>query len=520
MRTVLLLLGVLGASWCCIAAAQDLAFPFEADSQFAPANPIDELVLQALRDKGISPAHLCSDEVFVRRVFLDVIGRIPEPDEVIAFLEDGRPDKRALLIETLFQRGEYAEYWALKWCDLLRVKAEFPINLWPNAVQAYHHWIRDAMRDNMPYDAFARALLTSSGSNFRVPPVNFYRATQRRDPGGIADAVALTFMGTRLEHWSEKDRAALETFFSRVAYKSTAEWKEEIVYCNPAPCPSFTATFPDGVVVEIGPGTDPRLVFANWLIQPEDPWFTRNIANRAWSWLMGRGIIHEPDDLRPDNPPANAALLAYLEKELVTSGYDLRHVFRLILNSRTYQQSSVPRSNDPAAEALFAHYIVRQLDAEVLIDALCRIFGSTESYESPIPEPFTFIPERNPSVTLADGSITSPFLEMFGRPARDTGYEAERNSQPTDAQRLHMLNSSHIQKKIQSSVKLRDLLQRARTPRRVIDQIYLVILSRRPVETEIEAVEKYIEGSGLQPQQAAADVVWALINSKEFLFRH
>ena len=181
--------------------------------------------------------------------------------------------------------------------------------------------------------------------------------------------------------------------------------------------------------------------------------------NRVWSWLLGRGIIHEPDDIRPDNPPSNPELLAYLERELVAAHYDLKHIFRLILNSNTYQLSSIPETDHPQGDANFSHYLPRRLEAEVLIDAICQITGTTEKYSSPIPEPFTFIPENQRSIELADGSISSSFLEMFGRPARDTGLESERNNRPTAAQQLHLLNSSHIRRKIEQSPKLRELLQ-------------------------------------------------------------
>ena len=351
---------------------------FECSADFNAQNPIDTYMLAAWRRRGIEPANLCSDSVFVRRVYLDVIGTLPEPDDVLAFVADAPPDKRARLIDALLQREEFADYWALKWCDLLRVKAEFPINLWPNAVQAYHRWVHDAVRDGMPYDQFARQLLTSSGSNFRVPPVNFYRAVQGRDPAAIAAAVGLTFMGVRVDKWPEAQRAGMAAFFKRVAYKKTDEWKEEIVYCDFNSAEPLKAVFPDGVPVSIPPEKDPRAVFADWLIQPDNPWFTRNIANRVWSWLLGRGIIHEPDDIRPDNPPANPELLAYLQSELVAAHYDVRHLFRLILNSRTYQQSSIARTSDPQALAQFAFYPVRRLDAEVLIDALCWIGGAGE----------------------------------------------------------------------------------------------------------------------------------------------
>jgi hypothetical protein len=495
--------------------------PFEIESKYSTTNDIDTLLIATLRKKEIKPANLCSDEVFIRRVYLDVIGTLPEPQDVRIFLQDRSNDKRSVLIDILLQRKEFADYWSLKWCDILRVKAEFPINLWPNAVQAYHRWIHDCLKKNMPYDQFARELLTSSGSNFREPQVNFYRAIQGHNSSAIASAVALTFMGVRLEQWPQDRRSGMETFFSQVAYKQTAEWKEEIVYLTPAPTEPLKAVFPDGVTVQIPSGQDPRKVFADWLITPDNPWFARNIVNRIWSWLLGRGIIHEPDDIRPDNPTVNPELLACLENELVKADYDLRNIYRLILNSRTYQQSSIPRSNHPDAEALFAYYPVRRLYAEAIIDALYRLFGTPESYSSAIPEPFTFIPEENRSIELADGSITSQFLEMFGRPTRDTGLESERNNQISDAQSLHLLNSTHIRKKIETSTRLQTLITSSKGNRTIlINNVYLAIMSRLPTSVELAEVVKYFQTSGLNNRQAVNDIAWALINTKEFLYRH
>ena len=502
-------------------ADQGSAGPFEAGAGFAPKGPLDERVLAVLRERGIEPARHCSDPVFVRRVFLDAIGTLPTVAEVRAFQKDGRPDKRAALIDDLLTRETFADYWALKWCDLLRVKAEYPINLWPNGVQAYHRWIRDAIRRNQPYDRFVHELLTSSGSNFRVPAVNFYRAMQGREPSTIAAAVALTFMGVRLEGWPASRRADMQVFFARVACKSTGEWKEQIVHLDPAPADPVHAVFPDGSTVRIGAETDPRRVFADWLVAPRNAWFARNIVNRLWSWLFGRGIVHEPDDIRPDNPPSNAGLLAYLASEMVSADYDMRHMYRLILNSATYQQSPIPRSDHPDVTALFGHYPVRRLDAEVLIDALCRVGGAGETYASAIPEPFTFIPARQRSITLADGSISSPFLEMFGRPSRDTGLESERDNRPTAAQSLHLLNSSHVRDKIRRSPWLRRLVRSAGGNRRaLIRRLYLGLLSRVPTPQELATAVKYCDRERAASRQAAEDVAWALMNSKEFLFRH
>lgn len=509
--------------------------PFESDRHAAPPTRIDALVQSALRAKGIEPARPCSDEVFVRRVFLDLTGSLPEAAEVTDFLRNTAPDKRAALIDKLLARPEFADYWALRWGDLLRIKAEFPINLWPNAVQAYHQWLHDALAGNLRYDRFARELLTSSGSNFRVPPVNFYRASQGTDPPQLAAAVALTFMGSRIESWPKDRRAGMEALFSRLTFKPTAEWKEEIVCLNPEPHEPFEATLPDGRKVTINPGQDPRAVFADWLVTDANPWFARNYVNRAWSWFFGRGIVHEPDDLRPDNPPANPDLLEHLEKAFAAAHYDPKVLFRLITNSQTYQQSSIPRSTHPEAAALTAFYPVRRLEAEVLIDALCKISGTTERYDSPIPEPFTFIPEEQRTISLNDGSITSQFLEMFGRPPRDTGLESERNNTPSDAQRLHLLNSTHVQKKIEQSWKLRRLAENNRgNPGAVVRALYLTILSRPPTPAELTAIRdqfpqatpkdkktgKRNPNTSGNPKQTLDDLAWALVNSKEFLYRH
>lgn len=495
--------------------------PFESKNEAVSPSRIDSLVSDKLREHGIEPANLCSDEVFVRRVYLDMIGTLPTVSEVRLFLEDSNKDKRSRLIDTLFKRNEFVDYWTLKWCDLLRVKAEFPINLWPNAVQAYRRWIYEAVRENRPYNQFVRELLTSNGSNFRVPPVNFYRAVQGRESTAIAEAVALTFMGTRLAAWPEDKRTNMTAFFSRVAYKKTAEWKEEIVYSNPEASGPLDVVFPDGVRMHIKPNEDPRQIFTAWLIAKDNPWFARNIVNRIWAWLNGRGIIHEPDDIRPDNPPSNPELLAYLEKELVQNDFDLRHIYRLVLNSRTYQQSPIPQSSHPDAAALFAYYPVRRLDAEVLIDALDAIAGTGQVYLSAIPEPFTYIPEERRTITLEDGSITSSFLEMFGRPSRDTGLESERNNQVSDEQRLYLLNSTEVQRKIVNSKNLRNLMANCQDEGiGLIDAVYLCLLSRYPTESELAAAQKYFQIDGLKPPQVQQDLIWALINSKEFLYRH
>lgn len=485
---------------------------------------VDELVFGRLRELGLQPANVCSDAVFMRRAYLTVIGTLPTEAEARRFLEVTDTDKRARLIEALLKRDEFAEFWAMKWSDLLRVKAEFPIKLWPNAAQAYHHWIFTSLRDNKPFHHFVRQLLVANGSNFRDGEVNFYRAMQDRTPRGIAATVALTFFGERAEKWPPKKLDALAGFFAQVGYKSTAEWKEEIVYFDPAADKdglAKNAMFPDGRPAKIELGKqDPRVVFADWFLRPENPWFSRNIANRIWSWLMGRGIVHEPDDMRADNPPANPALLEFLQREFITSQCDMKHLFRVILNSQVFQLSSLPVKDTPEAAANFAHYPLRRLEAEVLIDALNQITSTQESYSSPIPEPFTFIPEDVRAVGLADGSITSSFLELFGRPPRDTGYESERNRNTSPSQRLHLLNSSHVQNKI----KVCPLVTRAEEGGddlpKLAEKIYLTLLSRRPTQEEITVLQNHRSVTYAGLPSVAADMVWGLVNQPEFFFNH
>jgi hypothetical protein len=396
-------------------------------------------------------------------------------------------------------------------------------------------------------------------------------------------------------------------FFSQIGYKPTSEWKEEHVFWDPLgvsaaagstapgraavaeigkppaaappammkagkaapPPPPPAAIFPDGTRADLPPNRDPREVFADWLVTPGNPWFTRCIANRVWAWLLGRGIIHEPDDIRPDNPPANPELLAHLEQELITARYDMKRLFRLILTSHTYQLSSMPRHNTREAEAAFASYPLRRLDAEVLIDAINRITGTSDLYTSAIPEPFTYIPESQPAIAIADGSITSPFLALFGRSARATGLFNERDNKPVPAQWLHLLNSSHIQRKLEQGPKLKAILEARRKPSETIEELYLTILSRFPSAQEVKNAEAMGQlqpartppaaapgkngrqaasaatpgKTGKQPAPVATtsgkagkqpppppavvkrredwiDLAWSLINSTEFLYRH
>jgi hypothetical protein len=439
-----------------------------------PASGLDRVLQELWLEAGHPVPEPCPDEVFLRRAHLDITGTLPTPAEVKDFLQDRSRFKRGELIDELLACDEYALYWSLKWGDLLRVKSEFPVNLWPNAVQAYHRWIYESLKANKPYDAMAREILTASGSNFRDPEVNFYRSAHSAEPEGIAEAVALTFMGSRYEAWRPDYQKALASVFTNLKFKKTAEWKEEIVYFDyTTPSEERRVIFPGGKAMTLQPDMDPRYAFADWLIQAENPWFARALVNRVWYWLIGQGIVHEPDDLREDNPPIHPKLLKCLEDEFVKADYDLKHLYRTILNSKAYQAESA--AGRIGADLAILQYNLRRLDAEVLADALCQVTGTYEEYSSLIPEPFTFIPRSERSIALADGSITSTFLEMFGRPSRDTGMVLERRDTSSPAQHLHMLNSTHIRKKIESGSALKRIYGNGKRPVEKLEHCYLTL---------------------------------------------
>jgi len=542
------------AAWYRLVAARQVVNLMESPDPPKPANGIDHAVFAKLKALNVEPG-LCSDAVFIRRAYLDLTGKLPSADEARAFIQNPDQNKRAALIDHLLEQPAHFDYWAMKWSDILRVKAEFPVKVWPNGAQAYHRWIWESLAQNKPYDQFARELLTSSGSNFRVGPVNFYRAIQNRTPEGIAASVALALMGTRVHPWPEERRAGMAAFFTQIGYKPTSEWKEEVVFWDPlnsvavpgsvAPgidnvAKSVTATnqipqalaqplsesgpleaaFPDGAKTTVPPGRDPREVFAEWLIRPENPWFAKTIANRTWAWAMGRGIIHEADDIRDDNPPSNPELLAYLEKELVSSGWNLKHLKRLIFTSPTYQLSPIARSDKPEAAANFASYLMRRVEAEVLIDALNEITGSADLYTSAVPEPVTYIPDAMNAVQVGDGSVSSSFLALFGRSGRDTGMETERVNELASPQWLYMLNSATIQNKLQSGPKLAALIAAGGTPQEVAERLYLTILSRLPTDADVKTLEEYAKIGVTKGRDMWIDLSWALVNSPEFLLRH
>jgi hypothetical protein len=499
---------------------QPLPAPFP---KIDPNNKIDELVFVKLQKLGFPPSEVCSDEVFLRRVYLDVIGCLPRADEVRAFLADPDPTKRAKLIDRLLERDEYADYWALKWGDLLRIKSEYPVRVWPRGVQTYHAWVRAGIAANKPYDQFVRELITANGSDFLVGPANYYRAVQKREPQTYAEATSVLFLGARLdcahchahptENWGQDDALGMAAFFSKVAIKATQEWKEEIVYFHqhggvyhPQKREYVNPKFLGGEVVEMPRDQDPRPGFAEWLTAPGNPLFAKVMANRVWFWLLGRGIVHEPDDFRSTNPPSNPELLDYLAQEFVAHKYDVKYMFRLILNSKTYQLSSKTNDLNRGDKANFSHHYLRRMGAEQLLDAVCQVTGAPDQFASWIPVPPTIMPAGSRAAQVFDGDIKNPLLDIFGRPLRDTPYECERKLESSVRQSLHMVNSDHFEGKVANSPNIQKLLQANKPDPETIDEIYLATLSRPPKPEERQKVLDYMSGAGRTvPPQLEAD---------------
>ena len=490
-----------------IVVPQPLPSPFPE----APANnKIDEFVVAKLKKLGIPPSELCSDPEFIRRAYLDVIGTLPTSAEARAFLADPDPQKRAKLIDQLLVREEFVDFWALKWGDLFRIKSGVGV-VRPAAGTAYYRWVRESIAQNMPYNQFVREIVTATGSIYEYGAANFFAPASNRDPQSFAEAVALIFMGARIgcarchshpvENWTLDDDLGLAAFFATVNFKKTNEWTEEIVYSNPKTILRHPKTgqvvkpkFLGGEVLELDGQEDPRAKFADWLISPQNPWFAKNIVNRIWFWLLGRGIVHEADDWRPTNPPENPELLQYLQEELVNNKYDLKHIFRLILNSRTYQLSSQPNPGNQKDFAHFSHYRVKRLGAEQLLDAVSQVTENWESFRNAVAAPIVTLPLGHRATQIPDGSTESPFLKLFGRAPRDASFESQRDSTPSLRQSLYLVNSDQFQAKVVNSPRIKRLIQEKKSDAEAIEELYFVTLARAPTEKEKQRVLEYMLG--------------------------
>ena len=504
--------------------------PFEAQLSIDENLPLNKILFAHWKKNGITPPAMASDAVFLRRLTLTAAGRLPSEDEVRKFLKETSPDKRAKWIDKILSSPEYADMQAMRFADMLRIKSEFPINLWPNAVQIYHRYIReDLLNDNSLKVVFSK-MLTVSGSNFRVPYANFFRASADRSPAGLAKMVLLTTCGMQENAISKEVLKSFAGLFSTIRYKSTSEWKEEIVFNSIEPV-EISASLPDGSSVKVNSGkTDPRKIYADWLFGDGEKYFLRAMTNRVWHWCFGRGIYPVADNLpqfdgfwgklfnrNNDNLPFSEELQKFLNEEFRKSGYSLRHLYRIIMNSALFQASSLDQSELRLANG--AAYPVRRLESELLIDALGKVTGEFDSYNSVIPEPFTYLPAKSRAITIADGSISTGVLDNFGRPPRDSGMLSERNTASTDSQGLYLMKSAKLYRRLNNYCRFVQRKYRKESQR--IEKIYLDILGRFPTEKEIAAYFSYQKKLDKKSQsRVTSDTAWILFNSKEFIFHH
>lgn len=448
---------------------------------------------------------ICSDETFIRRTYLTLTGRLPLSEKVVSFLEDNDTGKRDKLIEEILDSDAYIRYMQMRWGDILRVKSEFPSNLWPNGVQAYNRWIYSHLADNTPYNLMVRDLLLSVGSNFKAPAVNFYRAFLNRTPEVIYENINLLFLGQR----SCKDEGF--RCFEQLSYKSTKEWKEEIVYLDIHKIPgNRKVTLQDGSSLRLENDKDWRISYVDWLTSKENGQFAAVIANRLWFWIMGKGIVDEPDDWGTHNPPSNKALLDFLTKSFVDNNFDMKALTRLILQSGQYQNKTAPEGS----------YKPQRLPAEVIVDALADLTGMSDVYRSRVPEPFTIYPEDTRAVDLGDATVSSPVLELFGKVSRDISLESQRNNKVTSRQLLYLMNSSEQEEKIRKSKKLTALCRQHKNIPQLCHAITLMTLARRATPKEIKLFTSYARKNQYSPRELATDIMWVQINSNEFLFNH
>ena len=474
----------------------------------ARAGEVDRYVDAYLSRSGL-PASPASDaERLVRRYFLVVTDRIPTVEQTRGFLRN--PD-RAALVDSLLRSEGFVEKQVLKWGDLFRIKSEFPSCMWPNAVQAFNKWLTDAFRANMPYDRFVRSLIVSSGSNFRAPQVNFYRAGNDRRPAKFCSDIALLFLGRR------EAPKGWEPFFAQVKFKSTKEWKEEILCLDPDAVQEEEALL-GGRQVQLDPGSDWRIPLSDWLTSPQNRDFARAMANRLWSWLMGRGIIDPVDDLGGNHLASNPELLEYLTDRFIASGYDIRALAREILLSEAFARSTLSVSGNEGDPTGFSHYLLSRMTSEQLNDAICDITEVPDLYSSRAPEPFTNFPAGTRANQVCDGTITTPQLDLFGRPSRDVALESARDNSLDAKQVLYLLNATGVQEKLDKSPYLRRISKQERAG--VVRELYLRVLSRPASEAEVAACLRWMQHvasrSGIRT--AMESLVWALINTDEFIF--
>ncbi len=491
-----------------------------------PANNyIDELVNAKLKQLQYLPSETCSDAEFIRRTSLDVIGILPTVEQTQAFLADESADKRAKWVDALLEREEYAKFWTLKWGDLLRMTSKL---VGDDGVYKYHRWVEQSLRDNMPYDEFAKQLLTGSGSTLANPPANFYRTAT--DMNECVETISQVFLGARLqcakchnhpfERWTQDNYYGLGAFFNRVQRRNTERPGEMFVYTGfegdviqPRTGAVMAPWLPQVGSIEANNDEDRRIAFAQWLTEPSNPYFARIEANRIWSQLFARGIVDPIDDFRDSNPPTNAPLLDALAKDFVESGYDRKHLLRVILGSRTYQASYLANSFNESDDQYFSHQQPRLLSAEQLLDAINQTLGLSQTFGSlPAGTLATQLPA--PDVVKVD------FLKTFGQPERSTVCACERSDDSNLGMAIELFNGPMMHGKLRDEAnRFRTLIADGKSVKETIATLYLAAVCRPPSELELKVALEHC-AKNEDPAAGIEDVCWALFNTDEFLFQH
>jgi len=489
-------------------------------------NYVDQLVDEKLRNLRIIPSELCSDETFVRRAFIDITGTLPTSEEVTKFVADQDSQKRQRKIDELLSRPEFVDVWALKWSELLQIRTGNNNQGSYKAALNYYTWVRDQIDQNVPLNEMARQLIAASGSNFENPAVNYYQL--ETDPLKLAEDTAQAFLGIRIQcsqchnhpfdRWTMEDYRGFVAFFTQIGRKQGEDPREKIIFNSGG---GDSRSLVDNHVVPpkfLGGdspdcnGKDRRQVLADWVASPENPYLPQHIANLVWAQYMGRGIVEPVDDVRISNPASNPELLDALAKKIVGYNYDLRQVVRDICNSRAYQTATRPNETNELDDRNFAKATIRRMRAEVLLDCISQVTETTDK------EKFRGLPLGARSAQVADGNTTNYFLTTFGRKDHQTVCSREEVG-PTLSQALHLLNGTTIEDKITQGGVVKKLMDTNRTPREIAGELFLRCFGRLPTEAELVKLEKYWGVTETQPQ-AYADIFWALLNAKEFMFNH
>jgi hypothetical protein len=489
-------------------------------------NFIDDLVEAQLRKLNIVPSDPADDPEFLRRVYLDIIGTLPTSDEVRTFLADTRSDRRARLVDQLLDRPEYADYWSLKWADLLRVDRQA---LGHRGAYGFYRWLRESLAANKPADHMVREVLTAEGPLAEAGQGAFYRAFKK--PGDTAAAVSQVFLGVRIacaechhhpfDRWGQADYYGMQAFFQGVTFKDAGDAGSSLTIAGSAEATNPRTgkpvyAHPLGTTAPQAPPVvgDPRPALADWLTSPQNSFFARNLANRMVAHFLGRGLVEPVDDVRATNPPSNPELLDALAAHLVESNFDVKQLVRTITASRTYQTSSRPNETNERDEQNYSRALFKRLPAEVLLDAVCQTTG--------VGEKFPGVPAGRRAVRLWDSDVPHYFLGLFGRPVRKTPCDCERNADASIAQVLHLMNSPEIQAKLShESGRVSALVRTLPDDGALADELYLTFFARLPAEAERRDAIAYLRRAGVDGRRAAAeDLAWGLMNSLEFVFNH